>query len=157
VFALEYSEIRDAHLLLIGSDPFVDLRIRRSDLRLQVEHELRSKAIQLREGYLVSAEVPEELGKLLTLSLSTFLTLFRATLRLAAQPVPRQAPELVNAVAAQVGFAADPVLEVFAARQSGTAFAPAINSEVAAGYLDAVERTVRWLDVYQPAGNPEEV
>jgi hypothetical protein len=88
VFPIEYTDIRDAHLVLHGTDPFAGLRIEWSDLRLQCEHELKSKQIRLREHFLL-AEAGEELGKLLVQSFPTFLTLFRAGLRLAGREVPR--------------------------------------------------------------------
>jgi hypothetical protein len=124
---------------------------------LQVEHELRSKAIQLREGYLISGEVPEEMGRLLTASLATFLTLFRAVLRLAGKPVARSSRELVASVAADLGFDPGPVLEVLHARGAVGSFAPPGSCSVATGYLDAVERTVRWLDAYDPSSFAEMV
>jgi hypothetical protein len=146
VFPLEYSDIRDAHVLLAGSDPFAGVRIEREHLRLQVEHELRSKKIQLREGYLVAGDSPQRLGQLLIRSLSTFLTLFRATLRLAGRPVPRAASDLVFAAASEIGFGAEPVLEVLRGRQSPEDFEASLQGSVAAGYLEAVERSVEWLD-----------
>jgi len=146
VFPLEYSDIRDSHVLLVGSDPFVEIRIRREHLRLQVEHELRTKKIQLREAYLVTGESPEEIGQLLTRSVSTFLAIFRGILRLEGATVPGSAPEVVSAVASRAGFDPAPVLAVLEARRTGERFAPTLNDPTVAGYLAAVERTVTWLD-----------
>ncbi|MEX2584131.1 MAG: nucleotidyltransferase domain-containing protein, partial [Gemmatimonadota bacterium] len=146
VFPLEYGDIRDAHVVLAGESPFTGLKIVRRHLRLQLEHELRSKKIQLREGLLVAGEKPDELGKLLVHSLSTFLTLFRGMLRLDGEKVPGSAEDVVQAVAEKVGFAPDPVLEVLDARRNGAAFAPTFGTPVVAGYLEAVEHAVRWLD-----------
>jgi hypothetical protein len=146
VFPLEYSDIRDSHLLLVGRDPFAAMKIHREHLRLQVEHELRSKKIQLREAYLVSGESPEEIGQLLIRSVSTFLAIFRGILRLEGSAVPSSAAEVVTAVAGLAGFEAAPVLAVLDARRTGERFAPTLNDPTAAGYLEAVERTVAWLD-----------
>lgn len=157
VFALEYSDIRDAHVVLAGRDPVQGMPIRREHLRLQVEREFRSKKIQLREGYLATGDSPEDLGSLLAQSLSTFLTLFRALLRLAGETVPRSTPDLIEAAAAQVGFTADPVLEIHRARTSGTPPTAGIKSPLAAAYLEVVERCVVWLDAYSPDGFGEEV
>jgi hypothetical protein len=65
--------------------------------------------------------------------------------------VARSSRELVASVAGDVGFDPGPVLEVLYARDAGSRLAPAIGDSVAAGYLDAVERTVRWLDAYDPS------
>ncbi len=147
VFALEYSDIRDAHILLAGEDLFTGLRIDREHLRFQVEHELRSKKIQLREGLLAAANQPVETGRLLLVSLSTFLTLFRAVLRLASREVPRGTPALIDVTAALVGFSPRPVHAVLSARDDAAAGRPVdLGDEVTAGYLAAVERTADWLD-----------
>ncbi len=157
VFPLEYSDIRDAHVLLAGRDPFHGMRIRRNDLRLQVEREFRSKKIQLREGYLATGDSPQELGLLLVSSLSTFLTLFRALLRLAGKSVPQTTPELITAAAAEVGFDEAPVLEIHRARLSGEPPTTPIQSPLPAAYLEVVERCVAWLDAYSAAGLGEEI
>jgi hypothetical protein len=146
VFPLEYTDIRDSCVLLAGRDPFAEIRISRQDLRHQLEHEVRSKKIQLREAYLVSGESPEEMGQLLVRSLSTFLVLFRGVLRLDGAQVPRDAGEVIEAVAQRAGFSAAPLREVLKARSEGADFTPTLDSPVAAGYLEAVERLVDWLD-----------
>ncbi|HUE96721.1 MAG TPA: nucleotidyltransferase domain-containing protein [Longimicrobiaceae bacterium] len=151
VFPIEYSDIRDAHVRVAGSDPFEGIRIDRKHLRLQLEHELRSNKIQLREGLIVAGDAEEEVAALLVRSLSTFFALFRGLLRLSGDPVPAGTDELVEAVAAKVGFSAAPVLTVLAAKQAGREAGIAIGGETAAGYLDVVERTARWLDEYVPA------
>jgi len=146
VFPLEYSDIRDAHIILAGRSPFEGTRIQREHLRLQVEHELRSGKIQLREAYLVGAQSTEQMGRLLLRSLPSFLTLYRAVLLLAGRPVPRGARELIDTVASEVGFRPDPVLEVLRGRDLPENFTAPFDGPVAAGYLEAVERTVAWLD-----------
>lgn len=156
VFALEYSDIRDAHVILAGRNPFEGVHIRRDHLRHQVEHEFRSKKIQLREGYLAMGEVPEELGHLLVRSLSSFLTLFRALLRMDGRPVPRENWELIEAAASHVGFPADPLLEVLRARESGETFEISLDDMLPAAYLAVVEQSVAWLDVFEPGGGVEE-
>lgn len=150
VFPIEYTDIRDAHLVLAGEPPFGGIEVRREHLRLQIEHELRAKKIQLREGYLVSGGSPAELGALLGRSLPTFLTLFRGMLRIDGRPVPARAEELVAAVAALVGFAAGPVLDVVRGRAVPGDFTAALDGATAAGYLAAVEQSVAWLDRYEP-------
>jgi hypothetical protein len=150
-FPIEYSDIRDAHVVLAGSNPFIDLHIRKEHLRLQLENELRGKKIQLREGFLAMGQSPEELGALLRRSLPTFLTLFRATLRLAGETVPNDPQALVASVATLTGFEPQPVLDVLRQRATNDQVAIGLDSPTAAGYLAAVERTVAWLDGYDSA------
>lgn len=149
VFPIEYSDIREAHEVLIGSDPFTGIAVERRHLRLQLEHELRSKKIQLREGYLAAGGDPERLGALIVGSLSTFLTLFRAVLRLAGSEVPADAEQLVDQVGTEIGFDPGGVKEVLRAKRNGNPISESIDGAIASGYLMAVEKTAEWLDRYQ--------
>jgi predicted nucleotidyltransferase len=146
VFPIEYSDIREAHVLLAGSDPFRDITIHREHLRLQLEHELRTKKIQLREGFLLAGKEGEEVAALLARSLPTFLTLFRAILRLGGVPVPGSPETLIEATGSQVGFDPAPVLEILRKRSAVKKFSVEIAGPLAAGYLTAVEKAETWLD-----------
>ncbi len=154
IFPIEYTDIRDAHVVLLGSDPFTGLDIAWEHLRLQCEHELKGKKIQLRERYMISAEVPEDLGRLLVQSLPTFLTLFRAALRLAGDAVPRDPGAVVRALSARVGFDPEPLLAVLRARSGGTGLLPSAEDPVVVGYLAAISQTTDWLDRLTPGSVP---
>ncbi|HEX2078630.1 MAG TPA: nucleotidyltransferase domain-containing protein [Longimicrobium sp.] len=146
VWAIEVSDIRDAHVVLAGADPFEGIGIRLEDLRMQCERELKGKQIQLRERYLLFAGEPAELGQLLTRSFSTFLVLFRTVLRLSGEGGERDAEAVVRRLAERVGFDPAPLLEVHRARAGGEALRPQADAPVVAGYLDAVSRVVAHVD-----------
>jgi predicted nucleotidyltransferase len=145
VFPIELSDIRDAHRVLVGADPFAAITIRPEDLRLQCEHELKGKQIQLRERYLLSADQPAELEQLLLKSFPTFLVLFRTVLRLSGGDASRDPEAVVRRVAEHVGFDAAPLLEVNRAR-GGAKLDARADSPVVVGYLDAVEAVVHYVD-----------
>ncbi|MBI2396141.1 MAG: nucleotidyltransferase domain-containing protein, partial [Deltaproteobacteria bacterium] len=63
VFAVELADMKDAHVLLQGPDPLDGLVVDARALRLQAEREIRGKMLQLREGLLLTAEKPEEVGR----------------------------------------------------------------------------------------------
>lgn len=145
VFPIEMEDMRDAHRVLWGRDPFVEVRTDREHLRLQCEHELKAKQIRLREHYLLVADNPVEVARLLRASFSTFLTLFRTVLRLADSPVPEQPEEVIRAVAGQAGWDPSPFLAVLEGRRGGAA-RPEADGPLASGYLAAVSRTTEWVD-----------
>ncbi|HEX7240902.1 MAG TPA: nucleotidyltransferase domain-containing protein [Longimicrobiaceae bacterium] len=146
VFPIELSDIRDAHRVLHGGDPFQGIEIDHAHLRLQCENELKGKHIQLRERYLLLADDPAELGGVLRKSLSTFLVLFRTVLRLAGDGAVRDPEETLRRTAARAGFDPAPLLEILRARQGGGDFRPAAEDPAVVGYLDAVARTVEFVD-----------
>lgn len=146
VFPIEFGDIADAHIVLHGIDPFEKMQIDWEHLRLQCEHELKSKQIQLREQYMLHSTDPAAVGQLLTHSFPTFLTLFRAALRLAGEVVPREPESAIAAVAARADFDPAPFIEVHRARSSEASFKPAADDRTVTGYLTAVARTTAWLD-----------
>lgn len=154
VFPAEFSDIRDAHVLLAGRDPFEHLEYDRTHLRHQLEHELRSRKIQLREAYLAYGDSPPDLGGVLLSSISTFLALFRGIQRLAEADVPADPSELARAVAVTVGFDPASILKLIEVRDRSDEFRTDLNEPLAGGLLEAVERTARWLDRFR-VGGPE--
>lgn len=146
VFAIEVADMRDAHLVLAGADPFAGIEVDPADLRLQCERELKGKKLQLRERYLLFAGEPAELGELLVRSFSTFLVLFRTVLRLEGDD-PRGDPESVlRRLGERVGFAPAALLEIHRARSRGETLRPAPDAPVVVGYLDAVTRVTEHVD-----------
>lgn len=99
VFPVELLDIKECHKILYGSNPVEDLNICTDNLRLQIEHELRGNLIQLRQQYLLAAGNNKQVIRLMVQSLSSFLVLFRASLRLFATDIPQkkfQALEKLN-------------------------------------------------------------
>jgi len=99
VFPIEWIEIRERHLLLEGEDVVATLDVPRTNFRLQLEHELRSKQIHLRQTLLAWWKKPEMLERALRGSASSFATLFRSLLRLRGEEPPADAARVFVRVA----------------------------------------------------------
>jgi hypothetical protein len=99
VFPIEWIEIQERHLLLAGEDLVATLDVPRSNFRLQLEHELRSKHIQLRQSLLAWSKKPAVLESVLRGSASSFATLFRSLLRLRGEEPPAAAGRVFERVA----------------------------------------------------------
>ncbi|MBI5788095.1 MAG: hypothetical protein HZA78_04480 [Candidatus Schekmanbacteria bacterium] len=87
-FPLEFSAIKDNHLTIYGKDLLNDLKIEKSDLRLQCEREIKGKLIHLRQGYLESVLKGNSLKTLLEISLFAILPILRGALRLCCTDAP---------------------------------------------------------------------
>ena len=99
VFPIEWIEIQERNLLLEGEDVVATLAVPRTHFRLQLEHELRSKQIQLRQTLLAAAGRPLVLERALGGSASSFATLFRSLLRLRGEEPPAEAARVYERVA----------------------------------------------------------
>ena len=104
VFPIELLDIRECHQVLYGNDLVAELEIDTRNLRLQIEHELRGKLIQLRQRYLLTGGKTKAVAELMVQSLSTFLVLFRAALRLFDETVPQKKMEALEKLAAHLSF-----------------------------------------------------
>src|SRR5438105_13844723 len=61
-FPIEYEDMRDAHRLLAGRDPWSGIQVDRGPLRRQLEHELMGKLVRLRQAYGALWAEPKRLG-----------------------------------------------------------------------------------------------
>lgn len=145
-FPIELSDIREAHVLLHGADPFAGLEIRPADLRLQLERELKAAQLRLRTHFLAQSGDAARFEPVLLKSLSTFMVMFRTVLRLSGVEVARDPEATVRALAAQVGFEPAPLLEILAARAGRAKVDARPESALVTGYLDAVARVVEYVD-----------
>jgi hypothetical protein len=118
-FPIEWLEIRERHLLIEGEDVMEPLEVPRTYLRLQCEHELRAKFIQLRQAYLLHHGNARELAAALRAGASGFATLFRTLLRLREEPIPAEAGRVAQRVAEVYGLDSQALLVPHLARYSG--------------------------------------
>jgi predicted nucleotidyltransferase len=81
-FPIELLDIKQTHQILAGDDVISGIDVNDENLRLELEHELKGKLIQLREGYLRTGGKARRVADLMSGSISTFLVLFRGALRL---------------------------------------------------------------------------
>jgi hypothetical protein len=126
-FPIEYDDIRAAHRILAGRDPWVGIQVRREHARRQLEHELMGKLVHLRQAYVVDWHRPKRLADVVRGTRAGFLTMLRAVLRLAGRTPPADSAALVRDAALLIGFASDGLTEP-------------------AAYLDAVTRTAEYVN-----------
>jgi hypothetical protein len=96
VFPIEFLDIQANHRLLFGEDIFRGLDIARENHRLELEHEVRTKLIALRQGYLTDCRDAKAIEALMLRSFPAFITLFRHTLMLMGHKVPLQKRDIVE-------------------------------------------------------------
>lgn len=116
-FAIEFHDIREHHKLLFGRDVVSSLEVDRTFYRAQVERELRSKLLRLRQkasGVLGDANV---LRRLLADSVSTFCVLFRHALILHGVEIGPRKREVIQRSAERFGIDPTPFEKLLAMRE----------------------------------------
>jgi predicted nucleotidyltransferase len=146
VFPIEIEDMRDAHRVLAGRDPLDGLATRRSDLRIELEHEVRGKVLRLRTEYAAAAADGKSLGRLLVHSAGTFFVLFRAFLRLTGGVPPAGHDALVRETAAAANLDATVFDWVLAALDDRNPPALAPYDPIAGRYVDTMEKLADFID-----------
>lgn len=95
LFPLEYTEIEEQHVLLMGRDPFVGLHLDLRHLRAQCEQEIHGNLVRLRQRFVEGGGKAEAAVILLPLSLTGLLPCLRGLFRALEIPVPRSADALL--------------------------------------------------------------
>jgi len=146
-FAIEFHDIREHHRILYGPNLVESLEIDRSFYRAQVECQLRTKLLRLRQkgGGLLSDK--DALRGLLLDSLSTFCVLFRHALLLSGAAAPAKKREIVEAAGARFGIETEPLLTLLGQRE-GTIKPKEIEPEpLFSRYIIQIEKVIDAVDV----------
>jgi hypothetical protein len=145
VFPIEILDLQQSRRVLLGSDPIAELQVDLAQLRLQLEHELRSKLLMLRQRLLAATGDERRLSRVLLASLSSFLVLFRASLRLYDNEVPPQKRAALLALARHIDFDTQPFLTLLESKER--AEKPGASAAAVAGaYLAAIEQVIGAVD-----------
>jgi hypothetical protein len=152
VFTIEFMDMRQSHRVLYGRDVLEDLEIPTRFHRLQVEYELREKLVLLRQAVCVLAKSERKLWDLLLRSLPSFLTLFRHALIVLGERAPTSKRECVQALSIRIGFDASAIQSLLDIRERKTNRGQLRVTDVAAGYLSAIEQVNTSVDKMMDTG-----
>ncbi|MDD2805658.1 MAG: hypothetical protein PHV33_08895 [Elusimicrobiales bacterium] len=103
-FPIELSDMKDFHRVLFGENPLTGIRMESAHLRLALEREFKGKLILLRESYMACGGERKAVERLIAGSVSQFLVLCRAALRLREGKVPASKLECAERLKAHAQF-----------------------------------------------------
>jgi predicted nucleotidyltransferase len=155
VFPIEFHQMANARVVLFGRDPFEFVNLSDAHLRHQAEYELRSKLIQLRRLYIPASVSVEKLCDLMSDSLASFASLFRAVLMLYGKEPPVAKADCVRATAKLLKLDPEPFERIFAMRATGKR--PDTDeeaNELFAAYMVQIEHVVEAVDETELAERP---
>lgn len=96
-FPIEITDIQLSHRVLHGTDPLTGLQVDPGHLRIQLEHEVRSKLLRFRQKAMPILADRKALLKLIVDSAPTFLLFLRHILLLKGLPSPASRRNLLEA------------------------------------------------------------
>jgi hypothetical protein len=104
VYPIEFLDMKLQHILVYGEDVLEGIAFAPDNLRLQLERELKGKLLHLRQGYLDVEGKGKALRELIRVSLTAFLSAFKALLVLKGREVPLDRSALIAAVSEAYGI-----------------------------------------------------
>src|ERR1700730_11227313 len=149
VFAIELLDMQQSHRVLYGSDVIAGINVPMNLHRVQVEHELRTLLLRLRQHFLQEAGNQHELGAVLVKSFSSALTLLRHTL-IAFQEQPQTAAGDVFVRIAALTTASAPAFEAVRRLREAKSLDRDAVLPVYDGYLAALEKVIAAVDHHLP-------
>src|SRR2546423_6574113 len=148
VFAIELLDMQENHRVLYGSDVIAGIHVPLNLHRIQVERDLRTVVIKLRQHFLHDATSPRELSAIVAKSFSSVITLLRHTLIAVEEKCPTAQKELIAKVAAMSGAKATAFEAVSHLRESEAPDASPLP--VYGEYLAAIETVISALERHVP-------
>lgn len=145
VFPIEMMDIRDQHHVLYGEDVFKNLNIPLDRHKVQLEHDLRTKLLFLRQHYIASPSDVKRIQLLMLDSVANFIVLFRHCLLVMGQTAPKARREVVEQLAHKITFDPSPFLQLLQIRE-GKALPETLSvQDVFPRYLQGIEGVIRAL------------
>ena len=149
VFAIELLDMQESHQVLFGANVITEMKVPLNLHRVQVEHELRTLLLKLRQHFVHEAGNADELAKLLARSFSSALTLLRHALIAFGEQPPAAAGEIFVRIAALTGASTPPLEAVRRLRETKSPNSDAV-SPMYDNYLSALEKVIAALDHHLP-------
>jgi hypothetical protein len=150
-FPIEFHDMQRRRRVLFGLDVIADMEVHDTHYRAQVEHELRTALLRLRQQGAAVLSDPKELLALCAASVSTFCVLGRHVLVLMGQTPPAQIPHDRRGVAAMLKME---ILGTLLDVREGKAAAVGAPVDLFAEYLVSIGRLIDIVDRRDGGGRP---
>jgi predicted nucleotidyltransferase len=148
VFAIEILDMKHGRRVLYGKDVVAEIEVPMNLHRVQVEHDLRTMVLKLRQHYLRAPGNVKELAPVLRKSFSGVLTLLRHAVIAFGEEPPAEGHDIIMRAAALTGSNASAFDALLKLRDTGEFHGEIVP--VYGAYLKALEKISSALDKHLP-------
>ena len=146
IFAIELLDMKTHHKMIYGQDFLAELDVPMQLHRLQVERELRTNWVKLRQAILLAPQKDQVMLRLMDASVSTFATLFRHALIALGENPPAGRREVVTDVARLAGSRPESFFAVLDLREGKRKPREISARSTLREYLEVIERVTDEVD-----------
>jgi len=148
VFAIEMLDIQHSHKILHGEDVLAGIEVPMNLHRVEVEHDLRTTLLRLRNHLLLTSDGDDELKAVMAKSVTSILVLLRHALIALGEDPPHGKAQVLEHAAEVFGFDAKALRKVLELRNEGH---PVDNVRgLYHAYMSAILTVAHGLDVKSP-------
>ncbi len=151
-FPIEFHDMKDRRKVLAGVDVIADLTIDDSSYRAQIEYQLRSKLIRLRQKAAGMLSDKDLLRRLMADSVSTFCVLIRHALRLAGHATRSNRREIIEEAERRLQIDAKPFLKLISLREGKIKPAEIDPAPLLEAYLAQIGAVIEKVDTFATRG-----
>ncbi|TAJ08846.1 MAG: nucleotidyltransferase domain-containing protein [Nitrospirae bacterium] len=152
LFPLEYLEMKERHVLLVGRDPFPSLHVDQRNLGLQCKQEIRGNLLRLRQRFVEGGGKQEAILILLPLSLTSLLPCLRGLLRIKGLSVPAQSEGFFDQLQAQLGIDPAGFQEVLSLKRGQSTPGPLEVPRLFDRYVASLEGVIQRVEQLKAEG-----
>lgn len=145
-FPIEFHDMQANRKILAGQDVIAGLTVSKANYRTQIEHELRSKLLRLRQKAAGVWDDDELLARLMVDSSATFLVLARHALTVAGHPVEWRKRQAIEEMKTRFGIDSEPFYALMDLREGLSKKLPMAATQVFERYLKQLQILVEKVD-----------
>lgn len=145
-FPIEFYDIRERHRILYGADVVAGMEVDQRHYRAQIEHELRSKVLRLRQKAAGVLDQSDLLVQLLANSVSTFCVLFRHALLLHGADASSEKRAIVEQAVLKFGIEPSPFRTLLDLRENKIKAREVKPGPLLGSYLKEIQVVVDAVD-----------
>jgi hypothetical protein len=146
VFPIELIDMQQSRRVLFGPDPLAEIQIDTQHFRTQLEHEFKTRLLLLRRKYLACCGKTDRVTQLMVHSVSSFLVLMRAALRLYNEPVPAEKAQALEELHRHMIFDTLPFSAILELKTRKQPFPPGEVESLFSRYLASIQQVVEAVD-----------
>lgn len=146
VFAIELLDMQKHHRVLYGKDVITGLQVPLRLHRVQIEHELRTKLILLRQAFVTRSRYKDKVARLMLESVSSFTTLFRHSLMVMGEQPEPDKRAMLQQLERKLQVDIRPFLELLSVREGRLKPGALDAHAIFPTYLKTIEQVISAVD-----------
>lgn len=145
-YPIEFLNMKQHYKKVYGEDILSKLTFDPKSIRLQIERELKGKLLLLRTGFLETEGKPHQIRDLINVSLTAFISAFRALLYLKGLEIPNDRRSVISGAAAAFSIDASVFLKCSDIKEHTDRLTSSEVRIVFDDYLKEVDRLCAYVD-----------